>query len=110
MEGVANGDLAGRTIEIDKRFVTTVMLVSGGYPGTYDKGKPIHGLTNTGGSVVFHSGTKKDGDNVITSGGRVLAVSSWGSSMKEALAVSYRNAAKLDFEGRYYRTDIGFDL
>ena len=110
IEGVANGDLAARTIEIDERFVTTVMLVSGGYPGTYDKGKPIHGLTNKGGSVVFHSGTKKDGDNVITSGGRVLAVSSWGSSMNEALAVSYRNAGKLDFEGRYYRTDIGFDL
>jgi phosphoribosylamine--glycine ligase len=110
IEGVAKGDLSGRKIEIDERFVTTVMLVSGGYPGTYEKGKTIHGLTNTDGSVLFHSGTKREGDKVVTSGGRVLAVSSWGSSMKEALDTSYKNAGLLDFEGRYYRTDIGFDL
>ena len=110
IEGVANGNLAERIIEIDERFVTTVMLVSGGYPGNYNKGKAIHGLDLTKGSVVFHAGTKKEGDKVITSGGRVLAISSWGSSMKEALETSYRNAGLLEFEGRYYRTDIGFDL
>jgi len=110
IEGVAKGDLAERKIEIDERFVTTVMLVSGGYPGNYEKGKSIHGLELTEGSVLFHAGTKKEADNVITSGGRVIAVSSWGSTMKEALTTSYRNAGLLNFEGGYYRTDIGFDL
>ena len=110
IEGVANGDLAARKIEIDERFVTTVMLVSGGYPGTYEKGKPVSGMDLVDGSVVFHAGTKREADKIVTSGGRVLAVSSWGSSMKEALLKSYRNADLLDFEGKYYRTDIGFDL
>jgi phosphoribosylamine--glycine ligase len=110
IEGVAKGDLAKRKIEIDERFVTTVMLVSGGYPGTYDKGKSIHGLNNIKGSVLFHAGTKRESDKIVTSGGRVLAVSSWGYTMKEALNTCYRNAGLLDFEGIYYRTDIGFDL
>ena len=110
IEGVAKGDLADRNIEIDNKFVTTVMLVSGGYPGTYDKGKTIHGLENIEGSVLFHAGTKQEEDKIVTSGGRVIAVSSWGSSLKEALGISYRNAGKLEFEGRYFRTDIGFDL
>lgn len=110
IEGVVKGDLAGRKIEIDDRFVTTVVLVSGGYPGTYNKGKLVHGLDLTEGSVVFHAGTKKEAGNVVTSGGRVLAVSSWGSSLKEALSTSYRNAGLLDFDGKYYRPDIGFDL
>jgi phosphoribosylamine--glycine ligase len=110
VEGVAKGDLAGRKIEIDDKYVTTVMLVSGGYPGAYEKGKSICGMDLVEGSVVFHAGTKREADKVLTSGGRVLAVSSWGSSMKEALHTSYRNAGLLNFEGRYYRTDIGFDL
>jgi phosphoribosylamine--glycine ligase len=110
IEGVAKGDLHSRSIEIDERFVTTVMMVSGGYPGTYEKGKTIHGLEIATGSVIFHSGTKKEGDKVVTSGGRVFAISSWGSSMKGALGTSYRNAGLLDFEGKYYRSDIGFDL
>lgn len=110
IEGVANGDLAGRRIEIDDRFVTTVMLVSGGYPGDYEKGKPIHGLNLTEESVVFHAGTTLNEDKVVTSGGRVLAISSWGKTMNEALKISYRNAGLLNFEGIYYRTDIGFDL
>jgi phosphoribosylamine--glycine ligase len=110
IEGVAMGDLGERKIVIDERFVTTVMLVSGGYPGNYEKGKSIHGLDLTKGSVVFHAGTKKEAENIVTSGGRVLAVSSWGATMKEALNTSYRNAGLLSFEGRYYRTDIGFDL
>lgn len=110
IEGVAKEDLAGRKIEVDERFVATVMLVSGGYPGTYDKGKSVHGLDLTLGSVLFHAGTKREEDKVVTSGGRVLAVSSWGYSMKEALKTSYRNADLIDFEGSYYRSDIGFDL
>jgi phosphoribosylamine--glycine ligase len=110
IEGVAKGDLSSRKLEIDDRFVTTVMLVSGGYPGNYEKGKSIKGLDLTEGSVIFHSGTRKEEDRIVTSGGRVLAVSSWGSTMKEALEKSYSNAAKLKFEGSYCRTDIGFDL
>jgi phosphoribosylamine--glycine ligase len=110
IEGVATGNLAEKVIETDERFVTTVMLVSGGYPGDYEKGKPILGLELTKESVVFHAGTKREKDKVVTSGGRVLAVSSWGATMKEALEISYRNAGLLSFDGIYYRTDIGFDL
>ncbi|MEI6048537.1 MAG: phosphoribosylamine--glycine ligase [Bacteroidota bacterium] len=110
IEGVANGDLAERRIETDERFVATVMLVSGGYPGNYEKGKLIHGFDLIKESVVFHAGTKASEDKVFTSGGRVLAVSSWGTTMKEALEISYRNAGLLGFEGICYRTDIGFDL
>jgi phosphoribosylamine--glycine ligase len=110
IEGVAKGDLAGRNLEIDNRFVTTVMLVSGGYPGHYEKGKAIYGLEFTRDCAVFHSGTKISDNKVVTSGGRVLAVSSWGITMKKALEGSYRNAALLSFDDIYYRTDIGFDL
>jgi phosphoribosylamine--glycine ligase len=86
------------------------MLVSGGYPGNYEKGKAISGLGNTSDSIVFHAGTKPDGDEVLTNGGRVLAVSSYGRSLPEALEGSYRNARLLSFEGSYFRSDIGFDL
>jgi phosphoribosylamine---glycine ligase len=110
IEGVAKGDLSGRTIEIDERFVTTVMLVSGGYPGEYVKGKFIHGLDQTNESVIFHAGTKKADGKIVTSGGRVLAVTSWGLTKNQALELSYKNAAVLSFDGIYYRTDIGFDL
>ncbi len=110
IEGVAKGDLARRDIEIDERFVTTVMLVSGGYPGNYAKGKTVSGLTDIRGSVLFHAGTQRKENIIVTSGGRVLAISSWGSTLKEALDTSYRNAVLVDFEGRYFRTDIGFDL
>jgi phosphoribosylamine---glycine ligase len=110
IEGVANGDLHEREIQIDDRFVTTVMLVSGGYPGSFEKGKVISGLDLTSDSVVFHSGTKSDRGKVLTNGGRILAISAWGNSMKEALNESYRNIALLSFEGHYFRTDIGYDL
>jgi phosphoribosylamine--glycine ligase len=110
IEGVANGDLADREIEIDEKFAATVMIVSGGYPGDYEKGKLIVGFDKTSGSVIFHAGTRADSGNVLTAGGRVLAVTSMGSTMREALDVSYRNARILNFEGRYFRTDIGFDL
>ena len=110
IEGVAKGDLAGRKIEIDDRFVTTVMLVSRGYPGNYEKDKIVTGLEKVSDGIVFHAGTKARDGKVVTSGGRVLAVSSWGKTMNEALSSSYKNAALLQFEGVDYRTDIGFDL
>jgi phosphoribosylamine---glycine ligase len=110
IEGVAKGDLENRDIVIDERFVSTVMLVSGGYPGHYEKGYEVSGLESTDECIVFHSGTKLAGDKVVTSGGRVLAVSSWGKTLKEALAGSYRNAGLMSFRDMYYRKDIGFDL
>jgi len=110
IEGVANGDLESREIEIDERFVTTVMLVSGGYPGEFNKGLPVTGLDQTRDCMVFHAGTKLSENGVITAGGRVIAVSSYGNSMKEALDKSFKNASLLKFDGIYYRKDIGFDL
>jgi phosphoribosylamine---glycine ligase len=110
IEGVAYGDLDKRSLEIDKRTVTSVMLVSGGYPGDYKKGLAVSGLDKTDDCVVFHAGTKTEGDAVVTAGGRVMAVSAWGATKKEALEKSYRNAALIDFNGIYYRKDIGFDL
>ena len=115
MKATAENRLSEIEIEIDDRTVATVMLVSGGYPGSYEKGKEITGLDKVEGSVVFHAGTKlegteNEGDRVVTNGGRVVAVSSFGETMKEALTTSYENAEKIDFEGKYFRTDIGFDL
>lgn len=110
LEGVANGDLAERKIETDSRYVSTVMLVSGGYPGHYEKGKVIEGLGKTGDCVVFHAGTRTSGDRIVTAGGRVLSVTSWGDSMKDALRRCYENASEISFEKMYYRKDIGFDL
>lgn len=110
LEGVANGDLAKKMIEFDDDYAATVMLVSGGYPGNYQKGKIIKGLENVTDSISFHAGTMTAGGKVITSGGRVIAVTSKGKEMKDALALSYKNAAKINFEGMYFRKDIGFDL
>jgi phosphoribosylamine--glycine ligase len=110
LEGVANGDLKNRTIEFTEQFATTVMLVSGGYPGKYEKGKVVTGLELTADSVVFHAGTTRTDNKTITSGGRVLSVTSLGTTMQEALDSSYRNAAHINFEGMSYRKDIGFDL
>ena len=110
LEGVATGTLADKTVAIDDRFVATVMLASGGYPGSYEKGKVITGLDQVKGSIVFHAGTKQDGDRIITSGGRVMAMSSYGRTLEEALETSYKNAAIIDFEKKYFRPDIGFDL
>lgn len=109
-EEMAHGQLEKAAFDLDDRFCTTVMLVSRGYPGSYEKGKVISGLNNVEGSIVFHAGTRMDGDKVVTSGGRVMAVSSFGKTMKEALALSYRNVGKIHFEGMNFRRDIGFDL
>jgi len=110
IKGVANGTLEKCRIEFDERFVTTVMAVSGGYPGDYTKGKPVYGLNDVRDSVVFHAGTRNTGEEIVTSGGRVLAVTSWGNTMTEALSTSYRNLSLIQFGGIYYRSDIGFDL
>ncbi|MFN8240448.1 MAG: phosphoribosylamine--glycine ligase [Bacteroidales bacterium] len=110
VEGVARGDLGKRKIKTDDRCVTTVMLVSGGYPGEYEKGKEIHGLANVADAVVFHAGTKASDGKVLTNGGRVLSVSAWGNSIYEAREVAYRNVSAISWDGMYYRADIGQDL
>ena len=98
------------TLETDKRSATTVMLVSGGYPEAYEKGKEITGLDQIEDSIVFHAGTSQKDGKIVSSGGRVLAVTSFGSSFKEALVQSYKNIEKIKFDKMNYRTDIGFDL
>jgi phosphoribosylamine--glycine ligase len=97
-------------IQVDERAATTIMLVSGGYPGDYAKGKAITGLEKVKDSLVFHAGTKQADGQVRTSGGRVIAVTSFGKTFQEALVLSNKNAAAIDFEGKYFRGDIGFDL
>ncbi len=110
-EGVAEGNLASRQLEIDERAAVCVMLVSGGYPGKYEKGKVITGIGDVQGSVVFHAGTALDAEgNTITAGGRVIAVSSYGKDKAEALAKSFAEAQKIQFDGKYFRRDIGADL
>ena len=110
LRATAEKRLDGVKVEFDDQTAATVMLVSAGYPGSYEKGKEISGLEKVEESMVFHAGTKTAGDRVVTAGGRVLAVSSYGRSMEEALNRSYRNAERITFEGKYYRSDIGFDL
>ena len=109
-EGVANGDLDNRTIEFDERAAVCVMLVSGGYPEAYKKGYAISGLDKVEGSIVFHSGTALKDGNVVTNGGRVIAVSSYGKDKEEALRKSFEEAQKIEFTDKYFRRDIGQDL
>ncbi len=110
MSAVANGSLNELDLQIDERSATTVMTVSGGYPGTYEKGKEITGINEIEDSLVFHAGTTLDNGKVVTNGGRVMAITSYGKDFKEALKTSYKNVEKLKFEGINYRKDIGFDL
>lgn len=109
-EGVAHGDLDKRQIEFDDRSAVCVMLVSGGYPQKYVKGYPISGIDNVEGSVVFHAGTAMKDGKVVTAGGRVIAVSSYGKDKDEALQKSFKEAQKINFKDRYFRRDIGQDL
>jgi len=110
LEGVAKGNLNEKTIEIDERSAVTVMLVAGGYPEEYKKGDKITGFDSVEGSIVFHAGTASKDGKIVTNGGRVMAVSSYGTNKAEALAISFANAKKIQYEGKYFRSDIGFDL
>lgn len=109
-EGVAKGDLDQRSVVFDERAAVCVMLVSGGYPQAYQKGYPIMGIENVEGSIVFHSGTALKDGQVVTNGGRVIAVSSYGKDKDEALAKSFQEAQKILFTDKYFRSDIGKDL
>jgi phosphoribosylamine--glycine ligase len=109
-ENVSEEKLNEANLELDERTAATLMLVSGGYPEAYEKSKEITGFDKVEGSILFHAGTKNEGDKIVTSGGRVIAVTSFGKDYKEALKKSYQNAEKLHFDKMYYRKDLGFDL
>lgn len=111
LEGVAEGNLGERTLVEDPRAAVTVMLVSGGYPEAYEKGKKISSLNNVpADNILFHAGTKASDGRIVTNGGRVIAVSSYGTTKEEALSRSFAGAKTIDFEKKYFRSDIGFDL
>jgi len=107
---VGNGNLEQEKIEIDHRATATVIVASGGYPEDYEKGKEISGLSNTAESIIFHAGTKQEGEKILTAGGRVLAVTSFGKDIHEAVAKSNAAIEKINFEGKYSRKDIGFEF
>lgn len=109
-EAAARGTLADCHFELDERYCTTVMLVAGGYPGSYEKGNVIHGISEVNDSILFHAGTKRVDGEAVTNGGRVMAVSSFGEKMEDALQQSYENVSKISFKEMYYRRDIGQDL
>ena len=109
-EGVAEGNLDEKVLEQDPRAAVCVMLVSGGYPQAYGKGYPISGIEEVEGSIVFHAGTAMKDGQVVTNGGRVIAVSSYGKDKAEALAKSMKEQQKIQFEKKYFRSDIGQDL
>jgi phosphoribosylamine---glycine ligase len=109
-KAVTDGRLDEVSIEEDERAAAAIILASGGYPGEYKKGIPVSGVERVNDSMVFHAGARSDNGGLVTSGGRVFAVASFGKDFRQALAVSLRNAEIIDFEGKYYRRDIGFDL
>ena len=106
----ANETLSETVLEIDERTAATIMMVSGGYPEDYEKGKIISGIENVTDSLVFHAGTKSENGNILSNGGRVLAITSFGNGFESAIKKSYQNINKLNFDKMYYRKDIGFDL
>ena len=107
---LAKGQLSEIDIAIEKRAACTIMLVSGGYPESYQKGKTISGISSVKDSIIFHAGTKTAENQILTNGGRVLAITSLAADFQKALAISKKNAEKISFDKKYYRTDIGFDL
>ena len=109
-QAVANGNLNDVSLAIDQRSATTVMIVSGGYPEEYEKGKEIFGLDKMEDSLVYHAGTKIENGKLVTNGGRVLAITSFGNDFQEAIKKSYQNIDKLHFDKMYFRKDIGKDL
>ncbi len=109
-EATFNHTLDKQKIEIDNRYAVTVMLVAGGYPGDYKKGDVITCLDKIEDSILFHAGTTEQNNNIVTNGGRVIAISSYGNTKKEALAKSFSNANTIQYNGKYFRSDIGFDL
>lgn len=109
-KAIGEQKLSEINIEEDERAATTVMLTSGGYPGSYEKGKKITGVEKVKDSIVFHAGTKISGKDILTNGGRVMAITSYGNTFQDAISISNKNAAEIDFEGKNYRKDIGFDL
>jgi phosphoribosylamine--glycine ligase len=108
--GVGSQTLSDKTYETVPEIATTVVMVSGGYPGDYEKGKPVQGLQGQKQSIVFHSGTKLEGEQVLTNGGRVFAITSFGRSIQDAVDKSFATAAEIKYEGKYFRRDIGADL
>ncbi len=110
LEGVATQTLHEKTYETISETATTVVMVSGGYPGNFEKGKVVSGLGNPGDSIVFHAGTKQEGEAVLTNGGRVFAITSFGKTIREAVSKSFGTADKITYEGKYLRRDIGKDL
>lgn len=109
-EGVAEQTLGKKSFEVDPRTAATIMLVSGGYPESYEKGKVMTGLDRVQNTTLFHAGTKKEGEDVVTSGGRVIALTSFGEDLRDALNKSYESAELIDFDKKYYRKDLGRDL
>jgi phosphoribosylamine--glycine ligase len=110
LEATAHGQLDQITLEVTPESAATIMAVSGGYPEAYEKGKAIHGLDQVDQGVVFHAGTALDSGDVVTSGGRVLAVTSLDEDFRQAIKKSYQTLSKISFDKMYYRKDIGFDL
>ena len=110
LKGIDDGTFSEKDLNINEQAATTVMLVSGGYPETYEKGKAISGTEDIKESIVFHAGTKNENEQLRTSGGRVIALTSFGENLEEALTKSFASAEKISFKGKYYRKDIGFDL
>jgi len=110
LRGIKDGTFSEKDLEITDEVATTVMLVSGGYPQAYEKGKEITGIEKVSDSIIFHAGTKQDGETIKTNGGRVIALTSFGENMNDALKKSYDNAEKITFQGKYFRKDIGFEL
>ena len=110
LKGIGDGTFSEKDLEIENKATATVILASNGYPEKYEKDKLINGLEIIENSLVFHAGTKKEDENILTNGGRVLAVTSFGKDIKEALKISYSSVDNISFENKYFRKDIGFDL